>query len=117
MNTVNLPTVALATNSRHRPPPPLDSILIGADIIKASKSAKNIDVRLDSAVSMDVQINNICKTNFFNLRNIAKIRKFLTHRQCEIFIHAFISLSWIIVTSFYLAYNSHKLIDYNMYKI
>ena len=40
---------------------------------------------------MDVQIKNICKTAFYHLRNIAKIRKFLTHRQCEILIHAFIS--------------------------
>mgnify|MGYP000135068650 CR=1 FL=1 len=110
-------TEFLVLTAHQSPEPPLDSIKIGADIIKASRSAKNIGVWLDSVLSMDVQINNICKTNFFNLRNIAKIRKFLTHRQCEIFIHAFISLSWIIVTSFYLAYNSHKLIDYNMYKI
>ena len=66
---------------------------------------------------MDVQINNICKTAFFHLRNIAKIRKFLTHRQCEILIHAFISSKLDYCNTFYLAYNSHKLIDYNMYKI
>ena len=59
--------------------------------INAIKSAKNIGVWLDSVLSMDVQINNICKTAFFHLLNIAKIRKFLTHRQCEILIHAFIS--------------------------
>ena len=40
---------------------------------------------------MDAQINNICKTAFFHLRNIAKIRKFLSYRQCEVLIHAFIS--------------------------
>ena len=77
--------------ARQRPQPPLDSITIRADVIKASKCAKNIGVWLDSVLSMDVQINNICKTAFFHLRNIAKIRKFLTHRQCEILIHAFIS--------------------------
>ena len=42
----------------------MDSIKIGADIIKASKSATNIGVWLDSVLSMDVQINNICKTAF-----------------------------------------------------
>ena len=40
---------------------------------------------------MDVQINNICKIAFFHLRNIAKVRKFLSYRQCEVLIHAFIS--------------------------
>ena len=80
-------TELLVLTARQRPQPPLDSIKIGADIIKA----KSIGVWLDSVLSMDVQINNICKTAFFHLRNVAKIRKFLTHRQCEILIHAFIS--------------------------
>ena len=84
-------TELLVLTARQRPQPPLDSITIGADVIKASNSAKNIGVWLDSVLSMDVQINNICKTAFFHLRNIAKIRKLLTHRQCEILIHAFIS--------------------------
>ena len=36
-------TELLDLTARHRPPPPLDSILIGAQvIINASKSAKNI---------------------------------------------------------------------------
>ena len=84
-------TELLVLTVRQRPEPPLDSIKIGPDIIKASKSAKNIGVWLDSVLSMDVQINNICKTAFYHLRNIAKIRKFLTHRQCEILIQALIS--------------------------
>ncbi|PFX21242.1 hypothetical protein AWC38_SpisGene14279 [Stylophora pistillata] len=84
-------TELLVLTARHCPQPPLDSSKIGADIIKASKSAKNIGVWLDGVLSMDEQINNICKTAFFHLRNIAKIRKFLSHRQCEILIHAFIS--------------------------
>ena len=58
-------TELLVLTARHRPPPSLDSILIGGDIIKASKSAKNIGVWLDSVLSMDVQINNICKLPFF----------------------------------------------------
>ena len=66
-------TELLVLTARHRPPPPLDSILIGPDIIKASKCAKNIGVWLDSVLSMVVQINNIYKTAFFHLRNIAKL--------------------------------------------
>ena len=75
-------TELLVLTAHQSPEPPLDLIKIGADIIKASRSVKNIGVWLDSVLSMDVQINNICKTAFFNLRNKAKIRKFLTHRQC-----------------------------------
>lgn len=44
-------TELLVLTARHRPQPPLDSFKIGADIIKASKSAKNIGVWLDSVLS------------------------------------------------------------------
>ena len=108
-------TELLVLTARHRPPPPLDSILIGADIIEASKSAKNIGVWLDSVLSMDVQINNICKTAFFHLRNIAKIF-FRTVSVKYLFMLLF-RRSWIIVTHFYLAYRNRKLKDCNMYKI
>ena len=39
---------------------------------------------------VDLQTNSICKTAFFHLRNITKVKKFLLYRQCEIVIHAFI---------------------------
>ena len=56
-------TDLLVLTARRRPSPPLDSILIRADIIKANKSAKNIGVWLDSGFFRNVQIN-ICKTAF-----------------------------------------------------
>ena len=46
-------TELLVLTARQRPQPPLDSIKIGADIIKANKSAKNIGVWLDSVLSME----------------------------------------------------------------
>jgi len=57
-------TELLVLTARQRPEPPLDSIKIGADVIKASKSAKDIGVWLDCVLSMHVQINNICKNAF-----------------------------------------------------
>ena len=107
----------LVLTARHRPPPPLDSILIGADIIEASKSAKNIGVWFDNLLSMDVQINNICKTAFFHLRNIAKIRKFLSYVSVKYLFMLLFRRSWIILTHFYQAYRNRKLKDCNMYKI
>ena len=59
-------TELLVMSFRHPPPSPLDSVLTGTDIIKASKSAKNIGAWLDSVLSMNEQINNICKTAFFS---------------------------------------------------
>ena len=111
-------TELLVVTARHRsPPPPLHSILIGADIIKASKSAKKFGVWLDSVLSICVQINNICKAAFFDLGSIAKIRKFLSYRQCEVLIHAFISSKLDHCNVLYLVDSNRKLIDCNMYKI
>ena len=36
-------------------------------------------------------IKNTCKTAFFHLRNIARIRKFISAKTTEILIHAFIT--------------------------
>ena len=33
----------------------------------------------------------ICKTGFYHPRNIAIVRKFLSHKHCEILIHAFVT--------------------------
>ena len=75
----------------HRPPPTLDSILVGSKTIHVSKSAKNIGTWFDTVMSMDNQISNICKCSFCHLRNIAKISKFISSRHCETLIHAFIT--------------------------
>ena len=40
---------------------------------------------------MEKQITLICKTAFYHLHNIAKIRKFISFRDCETLIHAFVS--------------------------
>ena len=84
-------TELLVLNARHRPLPPLDSIYAGSDIIPASKSAKNIGVWFDDILSMEKQINYICKSAFYHLRNIASIRKLISFKHCETLIHAFIT--------------------------
>ena len=110
-------TELLVLTARQRPKPPIDSIKIGADVIKASKSAKNIGVWLDCVLSMHVQINNICKNAFSTFVTYLKLQSFLRTVSVKYLFMPLFRRSWIIVTSFYLAHNSHKLIDYNMYKI
>ena len=40
---------------------------------------------------MEKQITLICKSAFYHLHNIAKIRKFISFKDCETLIHAFVS--------------------------
>ena len=81
----------LILHARHRPPPTLDSILVGSKTIHVSKLAKNIGTWFDTVMYMDNQISNICKCSFYHLRNIAQISKFISSRHCETLIHAFIT--------------------------
>jgi hypothetical protein len=40
---------------------------------------------------MNNHVNNIVKSSFYQLRNIAKIRKFLSYDMAKLLIHAFVS--------------------------
>ena len=77
-------TELLVLNTRHQLPPPLNNISIGPDLISTSNPAKNIGVWFHNVLSMDKQISNICKSAFYHLRNIAKIRKFISFKHSKL---------------------------------
>ena len=64
-------------SARHRPCPSLSSITICDDVIGLSPKARNIGVIMDSNLTMEVQVTTICKSGFYYLRKINKIRKYL----------------------------------------
>ena len=84
-------TELLVLNARHRPLPTLNSIFAGTDLIIASEPARNIGVWFDNLVSVDKQVTSICKSASYHLHNIAKIRKFISFKNCETLIHAFVT--------------------------
>ena len=81
-------TKLLVLHLRHRPQPPLESILVCSDVIYSSNSAKNIGAWFDTVMSMDNHINSICQSAFYHLRNIAQISRHISFRNCETLIHA-----------------------------
>ena len=84
-------TELLVLNASHRPLPPLDSICVGTEQIYPTDSVKNIGTWFDCFLSMDKQVNSICKAAFYHLKNISQIRKYISYHHCEILIHAFIT--------------------------
>ena len=72
-------------------PSPVFSLNRGYDIITPSNMANNIGVSFDKNTTMIAQINSVCKGAFYHLRNIGRIRKFLSLKSTEILVHAFIS--------------------------
>ena len=69
----------------------LDSLKIGSSEICPTMSAKNLGVMLDSDGFMTSQVNNICKSAYFALYRIGKIRCLIDVPTTEKLIHAFVT--------------------------
>ncbi len=59
--------------------------------LDSSSSVRNLGVLFDSNLSFDSHISSICKTAFFHLKNISKLRPMLSMSNAEMIIHAFMT--------------------------
>ena len=59
--------------------------------INPSTHARNIGTIFDTTMSMLPHVNNVCKSAFYHLHTISRIRKYLSTQTTEILIHAFIT--------------------------
>ena len=84
-------TEFLLFSSKHCPLRSSPVIQFGSEIIRPSSDVRNIGVNFDSSMSMLNHIKLTCKSSFYHLRNIAKIRRFLSVKSTEILIHSLIS--------------------------
>ena len=57
----------------------------------ATTQVRNLGATLDSTLSMEQHVNVTCKTAFYHLRNIARVRKYLDKSTTEKVVHAFVS--------------------------
>lgn len=67
------------------------SVRIGSAVIQPTPSSRVLGVSLDSQLSMQSQVSTICRSGWFHLRSLWKIRKCLSQQMCEVLVHAFIS--------------------------
>ena len=84
-------TEVLIFSSPYRPRPSLDNLTIVDEIVACSPMARDIGVVFDNSLSMVSHVNAVCKSAFFHLHKISKIRKFLTPETTETIIHAFVT--------------------------
>ena len=54
-------------------------------------SYRNIGVMFDHNLSMDQQITSVCKSAFFHISNIRKIRKYISQHAAEIIVHSLVT--------------------------
>ena len=84
-------TELLVISSRYRPRSSLDSILVGDCCVHPSDNVRNIGVVFDQTLSLNKHVISVCKSALFHLRNIVKIREYLTVESTKALIQAFVT--------------------------
>ncbi len=69
-------------------PPKID---LEATSIFPTATVKNLGIILDSSLNLDAYISKLSKAAFFQLRRIAKLRSFMSPKDAESLVHAFIT--------------------------
>ena len=69
----------------------LDSILVGDHRVERSDKARNIGVVFHETLSLDKRVSSVCKSALFHLRNIAKIRMYLTSESTKTLVHVYVT--------------------------
>ena len=69
----------------------LPAIQVGTTHITSTEKARNLGVIFDSAMSMHTHVKGICCSAYMHLRNIGRVRPYLTKDAAESLAHAFIS--------------------------
>ena len=84
-------TEIIHLSSRFSKTPPIHAFNVNGYRISPSHSVRSLGVTLDRHLQMSQHVNMLCKSAFFSLKNISKIRKFLDWDNTERLVHAFIS--------------------------
>ena len=66
-------------------------ISVGNAIIKPCTKVRNLGVIFDNNMTMEAHVNNICKSSYFYIRLLGKLRKFLDKETGAMLTHAFVT--------------------------
>ena len=67
------------------------SVNVGESEITQSLKVRDLGVTFDQFLNFDDHITAICRSTYFHIRNIGKIRNLLSYNACSTIIHALIS--------------------------
>ena len=68
-----------------------DHITVGNAEVKSSSGAHNLGVWFDNVLNMENHVTRMCKSSFYYLYNLRKIRKYLSKQTTEKLVHAFVT--------------------------
>ena len=84
-------TLLVVHQSQFRPISLRPFITVGVDTITPSDKARNIGVTFDTRLILSIHVNDVVKKAIHHLRNIAKIRKYISAGTTDILIHCFVT--------------------------
>ena len=87
----NSKTEVLVIGALHRPHPQLDLSLVGDEHVVPTSSERNLGTVFDDNTTLESHVAAICKSAFFHIRNIARIKRYLSQANIETLIHAFVT--------------------------
>ena len=66
-----------------RDTPKIHGVFIGDDCVRFSKSVKLLGVNLDMQMNFDGHVNKLVSECYYHLRNLAKIKRYLTNDDTQ----------------------------------
>ena len=84
-------TELLVLHAKHRPNPQLDSTVVGDGTVEPTSSARNIGAVFDDTMSFEEHVNELCRTAFYHIRNISRIRPCLSIDSTKTLVHALVT--------------------------
>ena len=69
----------------------IESIDIGGNELKPASVVKSLGILIDDSASFGEQVNNVCKTSFYILRKVSRMRIFLTKEAVTTLVHSLIT--------------------------
>ena len=67
------------------------TIRVGGNIIRSVKSARNIGGYFEEDMKKETHVSHTCKTAWYSLHQISKIRSYITEDQTKTLIHAYVT--------------------------
>ena len=67
-------TELLVTGSQYRLPLSVEDVTVAGERIEASYTVRNLGVTFDGNMNLEQHVKNVCKSAFYHIHKIAKIR-------------------------------------------
>ena len=69
----------------------LQSLRVGDCVVRVTDSDRNIGVQFDAEMTMDSHVTAVCRSAIFHLRNISRIKRYLTAAATGQIVHAYVT--------------------------